>query len=183
MGLGTCWLGGTFNKKGFSQKLNTQEDEIIPAVSPVGIIFKKRVLKDSIIKKLARSKYRKSWDRLFFEDNFSNPLNEVNSMPYKELLEMVRLAPSASNLQPWRIVKEENKNIFRFFIQRTRFYQRGAGSVDLQFIDMGIALSHFELGAEEMGLAGRWEIEKDIPSPKDRGPTPKREYLVSWIGN
>ena len=59
MGLGTCWLGGTFNKKGFSQKLNIEEDEIIPAVSPVGIILKKRVLKDSIIKKMAGSKYKK----------------------------------------------------------------------------------------------------------------------------
>ncbi len=182
MELGTCWLGGTFNKKGFSERLGPEGDETIPAVSPVGIVFKKRGLKDSIIRKLAGSKYRKSWDKLFFEDDFSDPLSEIDSGPYREPLEMVRLAPSASNLQPWRIVKKKDRNIFHFFIQRTRYYQRGSGRVDMQFIDMGIALCHFGLAAEEMGLAGGWKIEKGIFSGKDHDPASKREYLVSWIG-
>ena len=182
MELGTCWLGGTFNKKGFSQRLGPGRDEIIPAVSPVGIVFKKRGLRDSLIRKLAGSKYRKSWNRLFFEENFSDPLSEVDPGPYREPLEMVRLAPSASNLQPWRIVKKKDGNIFRFFVQRTRYYQRGPGRVDLQLIDMGIEPCHFELAAEEIGLAGKWKIEKDIFSGKDHGSSLKREYVVSWIG-
>ena len=182
MELGTCWLGGTFNKKGFSERLGPEKDEIIPAVSPVGITFKKRSLKDSLIRQLAGSKYRKSWDRLFFEESFSDPLSEVDSGPYREPLEMARLAPSASNLQPWRVVKKKDRNIFHFFIQRTRYYQGGPGRVDLQLIDMGIALCHFGLTAEEMGLAGGWKIEKDILSGKDHDSSPKREYLVSWIG-
>ena len=62
LNLGTCWLGGTFNKKGFSKKMLLRKDEVIPAISPIGIILKKKVLKDSIIKKFAGSKYRKDME-------------------------------------------------------------------------------------------------------------------------
>ncbi len=183
MGLGTCWLGGTYNKKGFSQRLQLEKDEIIPAVSPVGIIFKKRAIKDTLIRKLAGSNYRKSWNKLFFEEDFSNPLDKAKTGPYKEPLEMLRLAPSASNRQPWRVVKEKNTNIFHFFLQRTKNYQRGSRSVDLQSIDIGIALCHFWLTAEERGLEGKWEIEKDRFSISgDTDPDSKPEYMVSWAG-
>ena len=124
LNLGTCWLGGTFNKKGFSKKMLLKKDEVIPAISPVGIMLNKKVLRDSIIKTVAGSNYRKSWDKLFFQDSFSNPLDKVESESYKEPLEMVRLSPSASNLQPWRIIKEKDKDIFHFFIQRSRYYKK-----------------------------------------------------------
>lgn len=183
MGFGTCWLGGMYNKKGFSQRLHLEKDEIIPAVSPVGIILKKRVLKDSLIRKLAGSDNRKAWDKLFFDGDFSNPLDEADTGPYRDPLEMLRLAPSASNRQPWRVVKEKNKNIFHFFLQRTRYYQRASSTADLQSIDMGIALCHFGLTAEEKGLKGRWEIEKDrSQGSKGSDPSSEPEYLVSWTG-
>ena len=31
---------------------------------------------------------------------------------------------------------------------------------DLQRVDMGIAMCHFELAARERGLAGRWVVEQ-----------------------
>ena len=89
LNLGTCWLGGTFNKKGFSKKMLLKKDEAIPAISPVGIMLNKKVLRDSIIKKFAGSNNRKAWDKLFFQDSFSNPLDKVESASYKEPLEMV----------------------------------------------------------------------------------------------
>jgi hypothetical protein len=70
LNLGTCWLGGTFNKKGFSKKMLLKKDEIIPAISPTGIISNKKVLKDSILETIAGSNYRKAWDELFFQDSF-----------------------------------------------------------------------------------------------------------------
>ena len=41
MGLGTCWLGGTFNKGEFSKKIFAGSEEAVPAVSPVGYPAKK----------------------------------------------------------------------------------------------------------------------------------------------
>ena len=36
LNLGTCWLGGTYKKTAFSTAIDLKEDEIIPAVTPIG---------------------------------------------------------------------------------------------------------------------------------------------------
>ena len=71
-------------------------------------------------------------------------------------IEMVRLAPSASNKQPWRIVKSGTG--LHFFLSRTPGYGGYAKAVDMQRIDMGIAMAHFELGCKETGFEGGWKI-------------------------
>jgi hypothetical protein len=51
--------------------------------------------------------------------------------------------------------------------------------VDLQRLDLGIAMSHFELTARELGLGGRWEKR-----PTSLSPLPERtEYVQSWIAS
>ncbi len=178
LGLGTCWLGGTFNKKGFSEKIILKQDEVIPAVSPFGIISKKKNIKSSIIRTLAGSKNRKQWDKLFFNNSFLNPLDESDSGSYKVPLEMVRLAPSASNKQPWRIIME-NKNIFHFFIKRSRI----PGYLNIQYIDIGISLCHFELAASELDLKGKWEVKEGIQQNKKYAIPSDTDYIISWNGS
>ena len=36
LGLGTCWLGGTFTKTSFAQKISVREGEIVPSVAAGG---------------------------------------------------------------------------------------------------------------------------------------------------
>ena len=38
LGLGTCWLGGTFSRSRFAGKIELRRDEILPAVTAVGTI-------------------------------------------------------------------------------------------------------------------------------------------------
>lgn len=48
----------------------------------------------------------------FFDGTFDAALSKEKAGSLQELLEMVRLAPSAVNKQPWRVVsKEYNLNI------------------------------------------------------------------------
>ena len=183
LGLGTCWLGGTFNKKGFSDKIKLEEDEIMPGVSPVGIISNKRNLKSSIIRTFAGSKNRKPWSKLFFSGSFINPLEEPDSGSYTEALEMVRIAPSASNMQPWRIIKEKGKDVFNFFIDRSKFYQRRSVYLNLQYIDIGISLCHFELTALELDLKGKWEVRDGVRENKRHGISSNIKYIISWNGS
>jgi hypothetical protein len=49
---------------------------------------------------------------------------------------------------------------------------------DLQRVDLGIAMCHFELTARELGLAGRWVVQ----DPNIAKPDDQTEYIVSWIG-
>lgn len=169
--LGTCWMGGTFNRSKFVEMIDISSDEIIPAVSPVGYSDQKRTLVDSAFRLGAGSKKRKAWRELFFERDFDTLLPESDR--YRTPLEMVRLAPSASNNQPWRIVNSGND--YHFFLQRTKGYRK-LFKVDLQRIDMGIAMCHFQLAAGECDLPGRWS-QKEIPVSS----LPERtEYIVSW---
>ncbi|NTW17838.1 MAG: hypothetical protein HGA41_10345, partial [Syntrophaceae bacterium] len=49
---------------------------------------------------------------------------------------------------------------------------------DLQRVDMGIAMSHFELAANERGLKGKWVVKE----PQIGKPDGMTEYTVSWAG-
>jgi nitroreductase len=181
LGLGTCWLGGTFNRKGFSDKVGLKMGEILPGVSPVGYSVEKRRFKDSAIRMFAGADRRKSWDRLFFNESFSEPLDKSSLDEYSLPLEMVRRGPSASNMQPWRIVREDN-NMFHFFVEVSGVYQKRPGHLNLQYIDMGICLCHFGLTASELGMNGKWQVIESTGKDKKYEMPANTEYIISWNG-
>jgi hypothetical protein len=128
----------------------------------------------------AGAQHRLSKEQLFFDKIFGNALNEEDIGVYADVLEMVRWAPSASNKQPWRIIW--NGDLWHFYLQRTKGYGKGTMTfnllrlADLQRVDMGIAMCHFELAIREFNLNGRWMIEE--PEIKTAEET---EYIVSWV--
>jgi len=171
--LGTCWLGGTFNRSEYGKAINVLENEVIPAVTPVGYHTVRRSLRDRVIRWGAKSRSRKAWESLFFDGDFKTQLNRDTLGEYTVVLDMVRLAPSASNKQPWRIVRQGNR--YHFYLQRTPNYSGFAKSVDLQRIDMGIAMCHFDLTAEDLRLSGIWEDNRpDLELPENM------EYSITW---
>jgi nitroreductase len=173
LGLGTCWMGGTFRRASFARRVGVSEGEVIPAVSPLGYAREKRSFMDVLFRRFAGSDERKPWEELFFDGVMGSPLSKGAAGSYATALECVRRAPSASNNQPWRIVRQDSDS-FHFFVKRTPGYDKLMRAADLQLVDMGIALCHFELAARETGLAGRWEGAK--PS-LDAGSA---EYVLSW---
>jgi Putative TM nitroreductase len=173
LGLGTCWLGGTFNRTGFGKKLNLVEGELLPAVTPVGYSSDRRSLIERVFRFSAGSDKRKPWEELFYEGSIETPLTKDRAGNYTTPLECVRIGPSASNKQPWRIIKDHDN--YHFYIKRTPGYDRAFGPIRIQNIDMGIAMCHFELSSREMGLDGLWKVKDPQIKSGDM------EYLVSWI--
>ena len=175
IGLGTCWLGGFFNKSLFSAKINCKSEEIVPAITPIGYSVKRKI-REKITRTVIRANKRFAWEKLFFESNFNSPVSRENLGEYTTLLESVRLAPSASNQQPWRVVKEFNKKIFHFFIVKSK---SGMGLRYMKFrrLDIGIAVSHFDLTAKELGVEGTWVFEEPFISESD-----DYLYIISWKG-
>jgi nitroreductase len=173
LGLGTCWLGGTFNRTIFSKKVNCKAEEVIPAITPIGYPAKRRS-REKIIRKVIQAKKRKPWEELFFNANFQNHLSHENLNEYSTILEMVRLGPSAGNKQPWRIVKEENGDVFHFYVK----YPEGKLAANYRpfvKLDMGIAVCHFDLTAKEYGIKGEWHfINPEILLPKNI------DYVCTW---
>jgi nitroreductase len=146
MGLGTCWLAGTYNHADFKDAAKLAEDERVVCVSPVGTPAEHRTLLDSMMRGVAGSAKRKPWNELFFDGSFSTPLTEGAAGEWRNVLEAVRLAPSATNGQPWRIVKQGD--VLHFY--------RNTGHGEISRVDMGIAACHFELVSREQGLKGNW---------------------------
>jgi nitroreductase len=181
IGLGTCWLGGSFNKSTFSQKISAKQDEFVPAVAAIGNIASKKRFFDKAIRWSAKATKRKHWDKLFFQETFDDILLPETIGSFSVPLDMVRLAPSASNRQPWRIIKEKDHNVFHFFLQRTKnYYERNKKMfkmADLQRVDMGIAMCHFELPCNELGIKGTWVVEE----PEIMNLPALTEYLVTWV--
>lgn len=178
-GLGTCWLGGTFQRTGFARHIELQEDELLPAITPIGYTKEKKSIMDRMFRYMASSDKRKPWGQLFFLNNLGKPLIGAQSGVFEQVLECVRSGPSASNRQPWRIVKDEDSNQIYFFLQRTPGYGKLIDGISLQNIDMGIAMCHFELSAREMGLSGQW-VRQTPPGLK--AVPESMEYIVTWIG-
>ncbi len=174
MGLGTCWLGGTFRRANFAKKINVLDDEVVPAISPIGYARDKKTIREKVLRRFAGSDHRKPWEDLFFNGDMTKPLLKDLAGEYATPLECVRLGPSASNNQPWRIVYNKQLGIFHLYLKRTRGYDKLNSGVDLQRIDMGIAMCHFELGAGETGLSGTWEAAN---TNLDMG---NAEYIVTW---
>lgn len=171
LGLGTCWLGGTFNRTGFAERLKLEGTELLPAVTPIGYAADRRSLVDRVFRFSAGSDKRKPWEELFFDQDF-RPLKRDAAGPYEAPMDCIRSGPSASNKQPWRVVQGEKS--FHFYLERTPGYAGNFGDMKLQNVDMGIAICHFELACRELGLAGQWEATD--PGIDAGG----REYIGSW---
>lgn len=174
LGLGTCWLGGTFNKGAFAEAMNVKEGDLFPIISPVGYPATKMRISESLFRRTLGADNRKSWETLFFNKDFNTPLSRDEAGDYQFLLEMVRLAPSAVNKQPWRVIFDGNA--FHFFEKHTLGGNEVAG-VDIQRIDVGIALCHFHLAAMEKNLMGEFKKVElpDLKVPSDA------TYVTSFL--
>lgn len=176
LGLGTCWLGGSLNRSAFAQRLKIRENEVLPAVTPLGYPAEKRSVQESFVRFAAGAKKRKAFSEIFFDGSPENPLHVKGCEKYSVPLECIRIAPSASNKQPWRVIKEKDRFAFHFFLKRDALYNSFFKDIKIQNIDMGIALCHFESAARELGRTGSLQVNK--PSIESDG----LEYCASWIG-
>jgi len=173
LGLGTCWMG-YFNRECFSD-FATGADEAIPSIITVGVPAEKPRLGERFIRMGIGANGRKGWQELFFSGGFATPLVKEAAGPYAEALEMVRWAPSSGNTQPWRIVMDADARTFHFHLRKAKqsYYDMG-----IHHVDIGIAMAHFELGAREKGLDGKWAVaDPNLPSLPAGA-----EYRVSWLG-
>lgn len=172
MGLGTVWLAATFDRESFSSAMKIPKEELFPAISPVGYIASKQSMAETMMRAVMKSAARKEWEELFFQEDFSTPLTKTGAGSYAVPLDMVRLAPSAKNQQPWRVLK--TNDIYHFY---TTYKPNAPKDMKIvKQIDIGIALSHFHQTVLEQQLKGHFEKlpRGDIKVPGDL------RYIISW---
>lgn len=161
LGLGTCWIAATFKGTDFDNGEPWPAGQTLRIVCPVGKAAPKRMI-EKIARMAIGSNNRKPFSDLFFTDGFTKPLSPDSR--YGEPLEMLRLAPSSTNSQPWRVLVEGDT---------VHFYcvPKSQASV----LDCGIGISHFYLTERFNGHTG--SFFKADPSP---APHLNWRYLISY---
>jgi hypothetical protein len=173
LGLGTCWLGGTFKRGSFAARMELAGDELLPAITPVGYPAVEKSVTERMMRFGAGSNRRKSWPELFFKSDGITALTESECGLFSDAYEAVRIGPSASNKQPWRLILDQ-QGATHLYLKENKIYNRMMGKVRLQLVDMGIALCHFEVVARELKLPGSWNTGVEGPR------IPGLQHIACW---
>jgi nitroreductase len=172
--IGTCFIAGTFNKNEFEKAMCLGEREIFPVISPIGYQENRKSILERFSSLNKKTSQRKQWEDIFFKNDFQSPIQEKDiSLEFKIILENLRLAPSAVNNQPWRILKV-GSNFHFYKLDGDNVYK--INEIDLNRIDIGIAICHFDLSCKDFGIKGRF-IRND---PKIESYLEDLKYVVSW---
>ena len=165
LGIGTTWIAGTMNRDAFERAMEVSGDEVMPCVSPLGYPAEKMSLRETMMRKGVRADSRMDFGELFFDGSFDKQLPEDKDGKLYDSLEAVRCAPSAVNKQPWRVVLCGDR--IHFYEKRSKGFAADNGW-DLQKIDMGIALCHFEVAVKDCGIGAAFEIkDPNLPGQED----------------
>ncbi|MDL2323766.1 nitroreductase family protein [Ruminococcaceae bacterium OttesenSCG-928-A16] len=126
LGLGTCWVGGTFNRKTLTRAL--QPGQQLVAVIVVGLVKQVQTVKEKLVYNVAHRSSKTPQQMM--ETDLTPPSWFVNGVT------AASKAPSAINRQP--VCFSWQKGVARAEI---------AAETDSEWIDLGIAKLHFELAA------------------------------------
>ncbi len=151
IGVGTVMLAATISRKAFEKAMEVRDTEVMPVASPVGYPAEKRSVRETLMRKGLKADERLPFEELFFEGTFMESLPSEHAGQFRDALEMVRLAPSAGNKQPWRAVVCGDR--VHFYEKKTKSMSNNSLG-DIQKVDMGIALAHFDLAMKETGTDG-----------------------------
>lgn len=170
LGIGTVWIGGTMDRGAFEKAMELEDGEVMPCVTPLGYPAAKMSIRETVMRKGIKAGERLPFESLFFRNDFLTLLTKEAAGKLAGPLEAVRLGPSAVNKQPWRALVRDTS--VDFYLKRSKGF--GGSAVDMQKIDMGIALCHFAAAAEAEGIA--IAFRQDDTTPKAEG----HEYIASY---
>ena len=144
LGLGTCWVAGTFDRASVSVPLG--EGEVIHDVIPVGHVPAKQPFAQRTIRTGLRRRDKKP------EALYQGPTTIAEAPAWvRSGIWSVIKGPSAVNQQPVVFVQDETG--LRATLPNVKR--------EVAYTDLGIAKLHFELGAAVEGKQGTWEWGTD----------------------
>lgn len=166
MGLGTCWVGGTYDRE--SCLCHLEEGERLVCVVAVGHTPEERGGREKLI---ALASKRKSKSQAELARNMSGAPSWFMSG-----IASVQRAPSARNRQGYRFLWQKDGGVAAQVTEQNEF----------SMVDLGIAKYHFELGAHggqwswgDGGVFEKAEEEKSCGAVVWREADGVRQYLLA----
>lgn len=143
LGLGVNFITATFKGSSFVEAANFSPSTPLCVIMPFGVPSEKVRVTEKLTHFFMKSRDRKPFDETFVEDEKDDYFHEA--------LEMMRLAPSAYNRQPWRAVVD-GKSVW--------FYQIPSHN---SLIGVGNGLANFYLTLQYKGLEGNFSKPAQAP--------------------
>ncbi len=147
LGLGTCWIAGSFDKAAAARLAELGPGEVIVAVTPLGFAAERQGSGERVVRTFVKASARLSVEKLA-----PGILDGVWPAWAVSAVQAARLAPSGGNRQPWRFRLDGDALVMG---RADRLYWTAP-------IDFGIARLHVELGARHEGVLGSWT---PLPEP------------------
>jgi nitroreductase len=141
-GLSTCWVGGFFDPLKARRLLSKDAEEHIVAVSPLGHSLAADSATERVMAGLAGAHNRLALETIA-------PGSSQWPAWARSAAELVRIAPSATNRQPWRLSMDGDALVM------AKDSRRDLPRVTKE-LDIGIASLHAEFGAAAHGVSGVW---------------------------
>ena len=135
LGLGTCWVGGTFDRSIGSKYVG--QNEFFGGVITIGNVAEDKSWKERLISRVTHRKTK----------SISEMMRVEGEAPewFLEGMRAVQKAPSAVNAQPVMFTYQKG-NVLAQVTKENFGYEK---------LDLGIAKLHFEIGAG----GGNWELK------------------------
>jgi hypothetical protein len=149
LGLGTCWVAGSYDRDVADRYVRFEQDERVYAVSPLGNAKPRARAGEQLLKRVVGAHKRRAVEAVA-------PGFDARVWPAwaAEGVRLAVIAPSAINRQPWRF-DFESANPDSMLIS---VVEKGMEGHISRRLDCGIAMLHFEVGARLLGANGTWEI-------------------------
>jgi nitroreductase len=147
LGLGTCWITGTYDAQSAGDTVGLARGEVAAAVIALGYPSERgwRRVHTRTVRRLAGGHKRKPLAEIVFAEQWGNPWSPESADPaLVSLLEHARLAPSAVNRQPWRFIVQADDIALALTRPKP--------------IDAGIVMAHVTLAAAALERKGQWHV-------------------------
>lgn len=142
LGLGSCWVAGTFDRS--TTRAELADGEKLHDVIPLGYAPRTIPIMQRTIRAAIRARSKKD------EAMWKGPTKLAQAPEWiRACIDGVNKAPSAVNEQPVVFVQDEPDGPIRAELPRVKS--------GMEYTDLGIAKLHFELIARECGIEGGWE--------------------------
>ncbi len=145
LGLGTCWVAGTYDRRSVPCEL--AEGEKLWGVIPMGVEAAKTPILQRTIRSRIRAKDRA--DEAFVESDY--PFSSLPNWVREGAL-AVKRGPSAVNQQPVNVVYKGGLVTMRLWKEKRN---------QMMYNDLGIAKYQFQVAAEAAGVRGFWNFGED----------------------
>ena len=172
---------GIFNQDSVKESTYIAENEIVPAISPLGYVGSSGMhLIGRLAPVILKAKKRHPVEEIAYYKDFKTAFDQTQH-PLYECLHLATLAPSAQNKQSWRpLVSEDYSKIdlyVKFHLKKQVHDKFRGYACPPEYLDTAIFYRQLEYALKSKGITGHLEIN----DPGFELPEDDMEYIITWV--